>query len=128
MRDLLLYLGAYLFGSIPMGYFLLEFTKGIDLKKSGDGQVGMAQVWKIAGTQMGLLTLVLDILKGVAAVSLARYISPGDEPDWILAGFLALLGDEFPVFFKFKGTRGIGVSVGVFAALLYWMTHRPSIF
>lgn len=128
MEDILLYLGAYLLGSIPMGHLVMRVSKGIDLRKNGNGRIGMAEVWRTAGAKIGLLTLVLDILKGAAAVSLARAISPGDQPDWVLAGFLALVGDEFPVFFKFKGTRGIGVSVGVFAALLYWMMHKPALF
>jgi|SRR6185295_328275 len=101
MKDLLIYLGAYLLGCIPTGSVL----KKIKVGKKGS-------VWA---------RRAVDFLKGAAAITLARAISPDDWPDWVLAGFLVLMGDEFPVFSKFKGVRGIGVTVGVFAALLFWM-------
>jgi glycerol-3-phosphate acyltransferase PlsY len=124
MDDLILYLGAFLIGSIPFGFLLAMTFKKIDLRKKGTGDVGVTNAWKVAGTPLGLLTLVLDILKGGTAIFLAHGLSPKDQPDWVLAGFLALLADEFPVFFKFKGGRGIGTSIGVFASLLYWMLSK----
>jgi acyl phosphate:glycerol-3-phosphate acyltransferase len=101
MEDFIEYLGAYLIGSIPAAFLL----------KKG----------KVGKRSFGIIKAVLDILKGFAAVSLARALSPADQPDWVLAGFLALVGDEFPIFSKFKGVRGRGTSLGVFAALLFWM-------
>jgi glycerol-3-phosphate acyltransferase PlsY len=122
--DLILYVGAFLIGSIPFGYGLVKIFKKTDLRTKGAGHTGVTNVWKVAGAPLGLLTLILDILKGAAAVSLAHTLSPADQPDWILAGFLALVADEFPVFLKFKGGRGIGTAVGVFAALLFWRTVK----
>jgi glycerol-3-phosphate acyltransferase PlsY len=101
MDDVISYLGAYLIGSIPMVFLLKKL--------------------KVSSNLFGPLRTVLDISKGVSAVSLSRLVSPTDQPDWVLAGFLALLGDEFPVYLKFKGMRGRGVTLGVFAALLFWM-------
>ena len=124
MEDLILYLGAFLIGSIPFGYLLVKIFKKIDLRKQGSGHVGATNVWKVAGVPLGLLTLGFDILKGGAAIFLAHGLSPKDQPDWVLAGFLVLLADEFPLFLKFKGGRGIGVSIGVFASLLYWMMAK----
>lgn len=124
MDDLLLYLGAYLIGSLPVGYLVLKGFKKTDLRKKSNGPLSLPQLWKITGVPFGLLILILNILKGGAAIFLARTISPTDQPDWILAGFLALLGDEFPVFLKFKGYRDIGVAVGVFGSLLFWMMNK----
>ena len=121
MDDFIVYLGAFLMGSVPFGYLLIKIFKKTDLRTKGDQHTGVTNVWKVGGTPLGLLTLILDVLKGVAAVSLARSLSPTDQPDWVLAGFLVLAADEFPVFLKFKGGRGIGTAVGVFAALLFWM-------
>ncbi|HEY5037487.1 MAG TPA: glycerol-3-phosphate acyltransferase [bacterium] len=121
MEDLFIYLAAYLIGSIPIGYLLIKGFKKINLRKKGSGQIDMANVWKVAGAKWGLLTLAFDILKGASAILLARVISPTDQPDWVLAGFLVLLGDEFPVYLKFKGGKSIGVSLGVFGSLLFWM-------
>ena len=124
MDDLILCSGVFLIGSIPFGFLLAKTFKNIDLRKQGSGDVGVTNVWKLAGTPVGFLTLILDILKGAGAIFLAHGLSPKDQPDWVLAGFLALLADEFPVFLKFKGGRGIGVSIGVFASLLYWMMAK----
>jgi len=124
MDDLFLYLGAYLVGSVPVGYLVLKGLKKVDLRKKSKGPLSLPQLWKITGVPFGLLILALNILKGGAAIFMARSISPTDQPDWILAGFLALLGDEFPVFLKFKGFRDIGVAVGVFGSLLFWMMNK----
>jgi acyl phosphate:glycerol-3-phosphate acyltransferase len=121
MEDLIVYLGAYLIGSIPIGFLLMKGFKKINLRRKGNGQIDWTNIRKVAGAQWGLLTLVLDIVKGALAILLARAISPTDQPDWVLAGFLVLLGDEFPVYLKFKGSRSVGVSVGVFGSLLFWM-------
>src|SRR5665213_3007522 len=93
MDDLMLYLGAYLIGSLPVGYLVLKVFKKIDLRKKSNGPLSLPQLWKITGVPFGLIILVLNVLKGGAAIYLARTISPTDQPDWILAGFLALLGD-----------------------------------
>jgi glycerol-3-phosphate acyltransferase PlsY len=124
MDDLLLYLGAYLIGSLPLGYLVLKGFKEIDLRKKSNGPLSLPQLWKITGAPFGLFILILNVLKGGTAIYLARTISPTDQPDWILAGFLALLGDEFPVFLKFKGFRDMGVAVGVFGSLLFWMMNK----
>jgi glycerol-3-phosphate acyltransferase PlsY len=108
MDDLVDYVGAYLIGCIPTGLLLIKFFK----RKSGQ---------KKAITPWGLLKLALDFLKGAVAVSLAHLLSPKDPPDMVFAGFLVLMGDEFPIFLKFKGNRGIGATLGVFGTLLAWM-------
>ena len=124
MSDLILYLGAYLIGSIPVDYLVLKGFKNIDLRKKGNSPIGIALIWKMTGTPLGFLLLALNVVNGGAAILLAHTLSPTDQPDWILGGFLTLAGDEFPVFLKFKGYRNIGVSVGVFGSLLFWMMTK----
>jgi glycerol-3-phosphate acyltransferase PlsY len=124
MDDLLLYLGAYLIGSVPVDYLVLKCFKKIDLRKKGDGPIGMAQMWEITGMRLGFLLLALNVVKGGLAILLAHTLSPTDQPDWILAGFLTLAGDEFPVFLKFKGYRNVGVGLGIFGSLLFWMMSK----
>jgi glycerol-3-phosphate acyltransferase PlsY len=110
-------LGAYLLGAIPFGYLLVRWAKGLDVRKEGSGNIGMTNVWRVAGAPWGIATLILDILKGVAAIWLARQVLPG--PFWeVLAGLSALVGNVFPVFLRFKGGKGIGVSIGIFFSLL----------
>ena len=124
MDDLIDYVGAYLIGSIPTGSLILGWVLGKARGKKGIGSTGFLQIWKQAGAGLGLLALALEILKGVVAVSIAHRLSPTDPPDMVMAGFLVLVGNEFPVFSKFKGSSSIGVTAGVFASILLWMLTR----
>ena len=75
-------------------------------------------IWRVAGAKWGIATLVLDIAKGALAVWLPHHFDPRNEFVEVLAGLVVLLGNVFSVFLKFKGGKGIGVSVGVFFTLL----------
>jgi glycerol-3-phosphate acyltransferase PlsY len=104
---------SYLLGSIPFGYLLLRIFRGQDVRQSGSGNIGATNVAR-SSPGLGLLTLVLDGLKGVAAVALARTIYPGTS---ILAGVAALtaiLGHMFPVWLKFRGGKGVATGFGSF--------------
>lgn len=118
MTDVLLLLCAYLLGSIPFGYLLVKWVKGVDVRTQGSGNIGMTNVWRLAGPGWGITTLVLDISKGVLAVWLAQHFDPMDDLMEVLCGLMALLGNIFSVFLKFKGGKGIGVSIGIFFFLL----------
>jgi glycerol-3-phosphate acyltransferase PlsY len=109
---------AYLLGSIPFGYLLVKWVKGVDVRTQGSGNIGMTNVWRVAGAKWGILTLALDIAKGALAVAITRWVAPQDGQLLVLTGLAALLGNIFSVFLKFKGGKGIGVSVGVFFSLL----------
>jgi glycerol-3-phosphate acyltransferase PlsY len=121
MNSIYLLLGIYLLGSIPTGYWLMKAVKGIDIRQQGSGNIGMTNVWRVAGAGWGIATLVLDIAKGVISVKAAQWlVAHPPSFDWLpaAAGLVVLLGNVFPVFLKFKGGKGIGVSVGVFFTLL----------
>jgi acyl phosphate:glycerol-3-phosphate acyltransferase len=120
LTNVLVLVTAYLLGSIPFGYLLVKWVKGVDVRTKGSGNIGMTNVWRVAGAKWGILTLVLDIAKGALAVAIARYFVPDNQLVIVLAGFVALLGNIFSVFLNFKGGKGIGISVGVFFSLL-WM-------
>lgn len=109
---------AYLIGSIPVGYLLMKNFKKIDIRDFGSGNIGMTNVWRVAGPAWGVTTLLLDISKGVSAVLIPHFLIPGSDPLEVMAGFFVLLGNVFPVFLKFKGGKGVGVSIGVFFTLL----------
>ncbi len=115
---LALVLIAYLVGSIPFGYLLVRWAKGLDVRAHGSGNIGMTNVWRVAGAGWGMATLVLDIAKGVLAVGLSHYFYPESEFLGAACGLLALIGNIFSVFLKFQGGKGIGISVGVFFSLL----------
>lgn len=118
MMNALLVAIAYLLGSIPFGFLLVKWVKGVDVRTQGSGNIGMTNVWRVAGAGWGITTLVLDISKGALAVWLGRQYVPDDQLLVVLCGLGALLGNVFSIFLKFKGGKGIGVSVGVFFSLL----------
>src|SRR6185295_8878983 len=110
---------AYLLGSIPFGYLLIKyvFTSGEDVRSVGSGGIGATNVTRRAGIKAGLLTYVLDVAKGAAAVMLMRLVA-GDDYFWIgAAAIAAIAGHIFPIFLKFRGGKGVATGVGVYLAL-----------
>jgi glycerol-3-phosphate acyltransferase PlsY len=113
----LISVAAYLLGSIPFGVILARLFGGKDVRKAGSGNIGATNVARVVGPLAGILTLVLDAAKGVAAVILAEQISNGNTASMMIAGFTALVGHCYPVWLKFKGGKGVATAAGVFGAL-----------
>ncbi|HWW75194.1 MAG TPA: glycerol-3-phosphate 1-O-acyltransferase PlsY [Pyrinomonadaceae bacterium] len=111
---------AYLLGSIPFGYLLVRLSGGGDVRETGSGGTGATNVTRRAGKGVGVLTLLLDALKGVAAVLVARSLL-GARPgaDWWVcaAAVAAVLGHVFPVWLGFRGGKGVATGLGVFLVL-----------
>lgn len=111
---------AYLLGSIPFGYLLVRLFVGGDVRKSGSGGTGATNVSRRAGKGVGVLTLLLDLLKGSAAVLIAKSLLDASETaDWWVcaAGAAAVLGHVFPVWLRFRGGKGVATGLGVFLPL-----------
>ena len=117
MRSLLVVIIAYLFGSIPFGYLIVRGKMGSDIRQSGSGGTGATNVSRRAGKAAGVITLVLDALKGAAAVVLAKVIA-GDV-NWLVAAaaIAVMVGHIFPVWLRFRGGKGVATGVGVFLVL-----------
>src|ERR1051325_7886373 len=100
MRPVLLLIAAYLLGSIPFGYLIVRAKEGADVRESGSGGTGATNVSRRAGKMAGIVTLLLDALKGALAVVLARLLATPDFGInwWVAAAaVLAVLGHVFPV-------------------------------
>jgi glycerol-3-phosphate acyltransferase PlsY len=110
-------LAAYLLGSIPFGVLLTKMLGRGDVRKSGSGNIGAANVVRVAGPAAGILTLVLDAAKGAAAVLLAERYTNGSATWMTLAALAALVGHCFPVWLRFKGGKGVATALGVFTVL-----------
>jgi glycerol-3-phosphate acyltransferase PlsY len=108
---------AYLLGSIPFGYLIVRKKLGDDIRQSGSGGTGATNVSRRAGKTAGVITLVLDALKGSFAVFIAKELSP--NVDWVIAAaaIAAILGHMFPVWLGFRGGKGVATGVGVFLIL-----------
>ncbi|MFO7952401.1 MAG: glycerol-3-phosphate 1-O-acyltransferase PlsY [Bacillota bacterium] len=112
---------AYLLGSIPFGYIITMLFQKTDIRKYGSGNIGATNVLRVYGWRLALPAFILDLLKGLVAVVLARAVS--DLPAVYLgAGFLAMVGHSFPVYLKFKGGKAMATSIGVLMALSGWVT------
>ncbi len=116
---LTLVLIAYLAGSIPFGYLLVKFvfTSGEDVRRVGSGGTGATNVTRRAGKAAGLLTLLLDLAKGLLVVLLMKQVAP-DDYLWIGAtGVAVMIGHIFPLFLRFRGGKGVATGLGVFLAV-----------
>jgi len=116
MSVLLTAVFSYLLGSIPFGFILLRIFRGQDVRRTGSGNIGATNVARSSPT-LGLVTLILDALKGVAAVELARAFFPGRNVLAGVAALFAVLGHMFPVWLKFRGGKGVATGLGSFAIL-----------
>ena len=108
---------AYVIGSIPFGYLIVKLTSGADIRKTGSGGTGATNVTRRAGKTAGLMTLALDILKGMAAVMITYLFAPEITP-W--AGLLAIIGHCFPFWLKFRAGKGVATGLGVFLVIVPW--------
>lgn len=119
MRPALAVLFGYLIGSIPFGYLIVRMRYGADIRESGSGGTGATNVSRRAGKIAGLLTLLLDAAKGVAAVLLARLLVSEGSSAWVISisAVAALLGHIFPVWLKFRGGKGVATGLGMMAVL-----------
>jgi acyl phosphate:glycerol-3-phosphate acyltransferase len=112
---------GYLLGSIPFGYLLMRFLRGQDIRQTGSGNIGATNVAR-SSPQLGLLTLLLDAAKGIAAVVLAaKVLQSGGDQDrstiMALASLCAIIGHVFPVWLRFRGGKGVATAVGAFAVV-----------
>jgi glycerol-3-phosphate acyltransferase PlsY len=108
---------GYLFGSIPFGLILTRLAGTQDLRSIGSGNIGATNVLRTGRKGLAAATLLLDMLKGTAAVIVAGYL---DGPNAaMLAALGAFLGHLFPVWLKFRGGKGVAVYIGVLLGL-FW--------
>jgi glycerol-3-phosphate acyltransferase PlsY len=140
MRSALVISIAYLLGSIPFGYLIVRASQGADIRETGSGGTGATNVSRRAGKGAGVLTLLLDALKGAVAVVFAKIIlglpifnaiggqaltqvtnnSSAIENAywWVAAAAIAAIGGHiFPLWLGFRGGKGVATGVGVFLML-----------
>ena len=118
---------AYLLGSIPFGLILVRTFRGMDVRQTGSGNIGSANVARLS-RGLGVWTLILDSAKGYVAVIIARAIANHSAAGTgalhyvgIVVGasaLFAVLGHMFSIFLKFKGGKGVATAMGAFLAIL----------
>jgi glycerol-3-phosphate acyltransferase PlsY len=114
LYDLLALIVGYLLGSIPFGLVLTKLAGHGDLRRIGSGNIGATNVLRTGAKKLAALTLVLDALKGTAAVLIGARFGPDAA---ILGGLGAFLGHLFPVWLGFRGGKGVATYIGVLLGL-----------
>ncbi len=120
-------LAAYLLGSLPTGY-LAGRARGINIRKEGSGNIGATNALRVLGPSLGILVLVIDLAKGMAACYAAIWIAHllGAGPElgpqrqmllMLVGGLGAVLGHSFTCWLGFKGGKGVATTAGVFLAV-----------
>lgn len=124
----LLLLASYLVGAIPFGY-LVGRVKGVDLFKSGSGNIGATNVGRTLGRKFGILVFVLDFLKGALPVAVITPLANVFDPDAVTvlgssdalpvgAALAAFLGHLYPAYLGFRGGKGVATGAGAVAVLV----------
>jgi glycerol-3-phosphate acyltransferase PlsY len=105
---------GYLLGSIPSAYLIARLVKGVDIRKVGGGNVGTLNAMREIGPLPGWGVFLADVAKGALAVLIAQWL--GVHLYWVFAaGFLAVVGHNWPVWLKFRGGQGLATTMGVLA-------------
>ena len=111
---------SYLIGSISFSIIFTKKFAGFDVREKGSGNAGTTNVLRTAGKFPALMTLICDIFKGVVAILIALLVGQminGDAKTRALlvqiAGVFVVIGHTFPIFFRFKGGKGVATSLGV---------------
>ena len=126
--NILFYIAAYLVGGIPFGLILARTFAGVDVKSEGSGSIGATNVLRVLkkrdpalAKKLGVATLLLDALKGVAVLAVAKAMGMPAATLWAIA-VLAVVGHCFSPWLKFEGGKGIATGVGVLAFMMPLVT------
>lgn len=131
---------SYLLGSIPNALWIGKVFKGIDIREHGSGNTGATNAGRVLGAKLGVLTLFLDILKGMLPVLIGIFLMKNNfiqtglndstaprnilyntydsNLDLVLIGLMAIIGHSFSIFLKFKGGKAVATTLGVFLVLV----------
>jgi glycerol-3-phosphate acyltransferase PlsY len=131
LLPLALLLAGYLLGSIPFGYLAARWLAGIDIRQEGSGSTGATNVLRVLGKGPALVVFLLDVLKGTAAVVLARVVLGGSLSggeamsgtgldEWVVAaGLAALAGHSWPVWLGWRGGKAVATGLGMLLGLAW---------
>lgn len=110
---------CYLLGSVSFSVLLAKFLKGIDIRQHGSGNAGATNTLRVLGKGPAILVLALDVLKGIAAVWIGKWL--GGDNEWMagICGIAAIAGHNWPLYFRFRGGKGIATAIGVLATISF---------
>ena len=122
--NIIFYLIAYLMGGIPFGLILAKLKAGVNIREAGSGSIGATNVLRVVkekdpelAKKLAIATIVLDILKGVVVLAVAKFMGVSVETQWAIA-VLAVLGHCYSPFLGFEGGKGVATGIGVLFLML----------
>lgn len=122
---IIIVIGAYLLGSIPSAVWIGKAAKGVDVREHGSKNAGATNTMRVLGVKTGIPVLLIDVLKGFAAVELAMLLTTFKAENnafvnfQLALGAAAVLGHVFPIFAGFRGGKGVATTVGILLAM-HW--------
>jgi len=117
MQTIIAILIGYAFGCIQAAYIISKIVGKMDIREHGSGNAGASNITTIMGVKYGFIVGIVDVLKGLIAVLIIKWIYP-DSPDLAyLSGIMAIVGHIFPFYMKFKGGKGVAALVGMMFGL-----------
>lgn len=126
MKEILLIVVAYMIGSIPTSVWVSKYFFGIDIREYGSGNAGATNSFRVMGPRLGTLVMVVDMLKGLAAVKLAYLLPFYVDNEFARTGFqiglglAAVLGHIFPIWADFRGGKGVATLFGLVLGISPW--------
>ncbi|WP_209122579.1 glycerol-3-phosphate 1-O-acyltransferase PlsY [Alkalihalobacillus sp. BA299] len=109
---------SYLIGSISFSYIITKKIKKVDIRQHGSGNAGATNTLRVLGVGPAVTVLLLDMAKGIFAVLVTLWIvGPGWAP--ALAGLASILGHNWPIYYGFRGGKGVATTIGVMAAIVF---------
>ena len=126
MITILLMVIAYILGSVPNALWIGKVFKGIDIREHGSRNTGSTNAARVLGAKLGILTLILDVSKGLVPTLIAILLKADffenltkiSNFDYVLVGICAILGHVFSMFMNFKGGKAVATTLGVFLILV----------
>ncbi|MFC1897080.1 glycerol-3-phosphate acyltransferase [Chloroflexota bacterium] len=116
----LLIVGSYLLGSVPTAYLAARWSRGMDIRQYGDGNVGATNLMRLTSKRIAIPVVIFDLGKGALMIWIAQLLGLG-IPQQVMVGLAAIIGHNWPVFLRFNGGRGIFTSLGVISILAPWL-------
>jgi len=117
MMSAVLLLFSYLIGSIPFGMIVAYCVKRIDIRNYGSGNIGATNVLRVLGRRWGVTVFILDFLKGLIPLAVAKAVGGFPTLVVIMAATAVVCGHNWTIFLKFKGGKGVATSVGAICGL-----------
>jgi glycerol-3-phosphate acyltransferase PlsY len=122
MISIVVIIASYLLGSLMFSIIMGKLVAGIDIRNHGSGNAGATNTLRIMGKGPAALVFLLDVGKGVLAVWLAKWIVPDHYGVAVVCGIAVILGHNWPIWFNFRGGKGIATTIGMLLTLAFLPT------